>query len=278
MLEASRDSRMVSKEKAVEKLQAQINSIKSLRSLKRGSSEFKKWIRDTQVAIEHIFGNKSRHITDFNNIRYSLGVLSSSTPDSRFQEAYISGLNNAEAILISMCEEINEYWNEDKEVSETNLKDLAESPAPANNKVFVIHGHDSGTKETVARFLSKIGLEPIILHEQASQGKTIIEKFEQYADVSYAVALLTPDDVGNAIRESENTKPRARQNVIFEFGYFIGKLGRKHVAGLIKGDVEVPSDYSGVVYLSMDDNGAWKFLLIKELKAVGFNVDANKAV
>ncbi len=117
---------------------------------------------------------------------------------------------------------------------------------PRSRKVFIIHGHDNGTKEEVARFLSKISLEPVILHEQPDRGRTIIEKFEDYADVSFAVALLTPDDIGAAKREPDTMRDRARQNVIFEFGYFIGKLSRAGACALVKDGVEIPSDYSGV--------------------------------
>jgi len=142
-------------------------------------------------------------------------------------------------------------------------------------KIFIIHGHDNGTKETVARFITKLGLKPIILHELPNEGRTIIEKFENSADVSYAIALLTPDDVGNEKINPKNAKPRARQNVIFEFGYFIGKLGRKNVCAITKDEVEIPSDYTGVLYIPLDSLGAWKTKLIKEFKAVGIDIDAN---
>lgn len=116
------------------------------------------------------------------------------------------------------------------------------------------------------------------MHEQANLGRTIIEKFEDHAQVGFAVALLTPDDVGSLKGEGTNPNPRARQNVIFEFGYFIGKLGRKRVCALVKGAVEKPSDYDGVLYIPLDDSDGWKMRLIKELKSVGFEVDANKAI
>lgn len=89
-----------------------------------------------------------------------------------------------------------------------------------SEKVFLVHGHDNELKETVARFLEKIGLIPIILHEQASKGQTIIEKFEEHSNVSYAIVLMTPDDVGNLKSNKGKLNQRARQNVIFELGYF----------------------------------------------------------
>lgn len=271
---------MFSKEKTSEKIGTLIKRIDELKNIKRGSVQFKKWIRDTQVALEHIFGKESRHITDFNQIRYSLRVVSNSTPEYEFQQRYVEGLENAKQVLVSMIEEIQEYWEEKSGRDETVQDKLHDKTSHqlASNRVFIVHGHDGGTKETIARFISQLELEPIILHEQPSQGRTVIEKFEDYSDVGYAIALITPDDIGSSIKEPENTRQRARQNVIFEFGYFLGKLGRHKVAGLVKGDIEVPSDYSGVLYIPIDEAGAWRFLLIKELKSAGYDIDANKAI
>jgi predicted nucleotide-binding protein len=161
----------------------------------------------------------------------------------------------------------------------TRLKKARGPLGPVSgSKVFLVHGHDESAKEGTARFLEKLNLEPIILHEQPNEGQTIIEKVEKYGGVAFAVVLLTPDDVGAARDKQDNLRPRARQNVILELGYFLGRLGRKHVAALLKGDVEKPSDYDGVVYIPMDAGGAWKLQLAKELKATGLNVDLNDAV
>jgi predicted nucleotide-binding protein len=137
-------------------------------------------------------------------------------------------------------------------------------------KVFIVHGHDEGSREAVARFLEKLDFEPIILHERANKGRTIIAKFQQEAaDVGYAVILMTPDDHGG--KAGQEGKPRARQNVVFELGFFIGALGPEKVAALVKGDVERPSDFDGVVYISIDDSG-WRLKLAKELEAAGFTI------
>ncbi len=125
----------------------------------------------------------------------------------------------------------------------------------------------------MARFLSSLDFEPIILHEQASGSRTVIEGIEAHSDVGFAVVLLTPDDVGGTAGGA--TKPRARQNVILELGYFIGKLERSRVAVFKQGDVEIPSDFGGVVYIPLDGAGAWKSALGKELKEAGFDVDWN---
>jgi predicted nucleotide-binding protein len=140
----------------------------------------------------------------------------------------------------------------------------------------VVHGHDDGAREAVARFLQRLGFEPVILHERANQGRTIIEKFEAHGDVGFAVVLLTPDDFG-ALRDGEQ-KPRARQNVILELGYFIGRLTRARVCALKKGDVELPSDILGVVWEEFDERGAWQMKLANELRAAKYEIDLNKII
>ena len=156
-----------------------------------------------------------------------------------------------------------------------NLK-KAEIKSENSKKVFIVHGHDNELKESVARFLEKIGLEPIILHEQVNGGKTIIEKFEKNSDVKFAIVLMTPDDFGNSKMSIKQLNPRARQNVVLELGYFLGKLGRQKVCALIKGDIERPSDYDGVIYIAVDDKDGWKLLLAKELKQAKLKFDGNK--
>ena len=148
--------------------------------------------------------------------------------------------------------------------------------AGAGKRVFIVHGHDEEAKQSVARCLEKLDLEALILHEHPNEGRTIIEKFENYADVRFAVVLLTPDDVGAARNEPDNLRPRARQNVILELGFFLGRLKRHQVCALHKGDVEIPSDFAGVLWVPMDPGGAWRFTLARELKAAGLEVDLNR--
>ncbi len=142
-----------------------------------------------------------------------------------------------------------------------------------SNKVFIVHGHDEHAKEAVARVIMKLGLEPIILHEQASRSMTIIEKLEAHSEVGFAVVLLTPDDVGRGNSEPD-LQPRARQNVLFELGYFVGMLGRPNTCALYKG-ITIPSDLHGLIYHPMDAGDGWKQQLAKELKAAGFSIDMN---
>lgn len=154
-----------------------------------------------------------------------------------------------------------------------------EQRVPTGRRVFLVHGHDDGLLHEVARYLEKLQIEPVILREQPSSGRTIIEKFVDYADVSYAVILLTPDDrggVSNAPLEKQH--PRARQNVILELGYFLGKLSRSRVTALHLGDVEIPSDYSGIAFVTVDDRGAWRLELAREIRASGLSIDMNLAL
>jgi len=146
-----------------------------------------------------------------------------------------------------------------------------------NNKVFIVHGHDESALAQVARLIEQLGLQAIILHEQANRGKTIIEKIEANSDVGFAVVLLTPDDLGKA-QSANDLLPRARQNVILELGYFMGKIGRERVCALKSDNLEIPSDYIGVVWTDLDQKGAWKFLLAKELKEAGYEVNLAKLI
>lgn len=144
-----------------------------------------------------------------------------------------------------------------------------------SNKVFIVHGHDEAALYGLARFLEKLGLVSIILKEEPDRGRTIIEKFEQSAEVGFAVILLTPDDVGASVK-ADKSLARARQNVIFELGFFTGKLGRGRVCLLRKGDVEIPSDLFGVIYTEMDSADGWKARLVREMKEAGLDFDASR--
>lgn len=141
------------------------------------------------------------------------------------------------------------------------------------NKIFIVHGRDE-SENKVARFIAKLGFEAIILQEQPSGGSTIIEKLEEHTNVGYAIVLYTPCDEGSLV--GQELKPRARQNVVFEHGYLIGKLGRGKVCALVQDDVEIPNDINGVVYIRLDTHGAWKVNVAKELKAAGYDFDASK--
>ena len=150
-------------------------------------------------------------------------------------------------------------------------------------RVFIVHGRDDAARLEVVDFLKTVRLHPVVLRDQPGGGRTIIEKFEEYSNVSYAVVLLTPDDIGGlrTRRSSKEQRSRARQNVILELGFFLGALGRKRVAVLSrkgKDEIEIPSDYNGVQYLFMDPLGNWRVELAKELEHAKIQVDLKKIV
>ena len=145
--------------------------------------------------------------------------------------------------------------------------------------IFVVHGHDEAAKHAVARFIEKLGLRAIVLHEQADGGRTIIEKLEEESsEVGFAVVLLTPDDIGAPGDQPHSIKSRARQNVVFELGFFVGRLDRNRVCVLHKGDVDIPTDYQGVIYVPMDEGGAWQIPLAKEMSNAGIDLNLNRLV
>jgi predicted nucleotide-binding protein len=191
-------------------------------------------------------------------------------------EVWNSGKKELRNIVVTMIEEIQLFGGEDNQVFEDKKVEVLK---PIDNrKIFVVHGHDDLMKQTVARTIEKIDFEAIILHEQENRGRSIIEKFTDHSDVGFAVVLLSPDDVGSKMGGSHTLSSRARQNVVFEMGYFIGKLGRERVVVLhpSTSDFEMPSDYSGVIYIDYDEKGTWRFELAKELKACGYDIDLNK--
>jgi predicted nucleotide-binding protein len=164
-------------------------------------------------------------------------------------------------------------------VSASAPEQLQTGSISRSKKVFVVHGHDDAAKTNLEVFLHEVGLEPVVLHRQADQGLTVIEKFEKHSEVGYAFILLTPDEAaylaGDAQKPESERKIewRARPNVIFEFGYFIGKLGRSRVCCLYTGNVSLPSDVNGMIYKryekSIEEVG---YSIIKDLKAAGYGV------
>lgn len=272
------------KSKAIERLKRALDAIPELKQLSYESTKFENWQRNTRLTLANTFEDNSIYIQEFNEINYipkkrqgeSDHVFYPSLMDpSVHKRAYVRGLESAESLLKSILEAIEMDWTDN---NQAQIPSSAQgNDRPSSNKVFVIHGRDEGTRELVARFLEKLGLKPVILQEQPSEGRTIIEKFEYHADARFAVALLTPDDAGTLQDGKNDLKPRARQNVIFELGFFIGKLGREGVCALTKGDVEIPSDYAGVVYIPLDESAGWKQKLFQELDAAGFQLDAKRA-
>lgn len=242
----------------VEEIKRLWTALETIPELKRRSGtifwiwKVKWWRRNTWTVISKMFGRNSRQIKKFEEVTRLEWKFS----EFARYEAHLNCLESATPVLESMIEELIRYGGR-----------------LSRKEVFVIHGRDNETKTAVSNFLRELGLKPVILDEQLNQGQTVIEKLEQSAQVGFAVALFTPDDIGS-LQSKENTlTPRARQNVIFELGYFIRRLGRKRVCALTKGRVEIPSDYAGVVYIPLDDSEGWKQRLLEELKSAGLEVN-----
>ena len=152
-------------------------------------------------------------------------------------------------------------------------------PITNQQKVFIVHGHDHSSRDTVEDLVDNWGLIPIVLDKEPNKGRTIIEKFEDLADeTSFAIVLLTPDDVGGpaSVQQTGDLQRRARQNVILELGYFLKRLGRPKVCILYKEGVELPSDIHGLLYIPMDDAGEWKEKVIKEMVEAQILANTNK--
>jgi predicted nucleotide-binding protein len=233
-----------------------------------------------KTAMEKIFGEDTadfRRFSDACNLQWEAGYAIGDYPAlSDYQDGIRERISHSIAILREAINFLKEEIADQEQAGPAVVSTAAAAPVSHGRKVFVVHGHDEGAREAVARFLKDIGFEPIILHEQANQGRTVIEKVEDHGDVGFAVVLLTQDDIG-CVKDGTPV-PRARQNVVLELGYFVGRLGRKHVCALKRGDLEIPSDFGGVVYETFDTSGGWKQALGKELKAAGYEIDWNKVM
>jgi predicted nucleotide-binding protein len=224
-------------------------------------SEFQAWRTKAERILIKIYGDKSYEVKNFKNRPFSLTAYLSGTDHSAFVKKCAEDLTTTKTIF-------QEYLKEFLE--DANVEKLSDTPEYSN--VFIVHGHDGELKNEVALLLKKQNINGIILSEQANQGRTIIEKFEDNSDrCSAAIILMTADDEGKSKKEID-TKPRARQNVIFEAGYFMGKLGRANVIIIVDAGVEIPSDLQGVV---CTDSGDWKLQVLGDLKQIGYTVDAN---
>lgn len=196
-----------------------------------------------------------------------------------FFSYYESWFNNTRLVIGNKYPVISK-WCDDYEEEIKNsqyMKEIDNSISyNSNDKIFIVHGRNNLMADSIARFIENIGLKPIILHEQPDMGQTIIEKINKNTDVGYAIILYTPCDLGKLNDENNEYKPRARQNVIFEHGYLIAKLGIKRTCPLVSDrSIELPSDISGVIYTEITDGTSWKYKLAKEMKAVGYNIDMN---
>ena len=253
-------------------LRRQIEKVKELLSQDLNDwSSHTAWNNTTRDYLVKIFGSKSPNINAVIHASSSVSIhMGMSDYESK---KYRKSLIENQIMMLESC--IEQLETEIELSKSTTGRIEAQEETTIGNDIFIVHGRNHGIKETVARFIHKLELNPIILHEQPNLGRTLIEKFTDYSNVGFAIVILTGDDLGKAIDESD-LQNRARQNVIFELGYFIGKLGRAKVCALYEEGVELPSDYEGIVYIPLDSAEKWRFELVKELKASGYGIDANK--
>lgn len=233
---------------------------------KVSNDDVESWVIVTKNVLARAFGENHSNIAD---VIYAgnPGISFSDMPDEFYEQQEKDRLQTKVKRLEATAK-----------VLELQLPSLPTTPitAPVTGRgVFLVHGRDRRRHE-VETVLRKLGLDVVVLADQPSAGMTIIEKLEAHADCAFAVVLLTGDDVGKLNDPAHpDLRPRARQNVILELGYFIGKLGRKNVCTLYQAGVELPSDYVGVGFVLLDEHEGWKQKLAKELKAAGFKIDMN---
>ena len=228
-----------------------------------GDSKFQAWHMQVSRFLANNFGKESIEYENFQKTRFRPSVWAGN--EDALVRACFDGLCTTRNVLTTYLDD----FSDENAPAENSQGTIAK---PNLSKVFIVHGHDGELKEAVARLIEKQELKPIILAEKTNEGKTIIEKIEQHSDVGAAICLFTPDDEGKE-KSEEQLKDRARQNVVFEAGYFMGKLGRERIIIISEDGVELPSDMSGIVYTSKHD---WKVDILKELKTMGFSIDFNK--
>jgi predicted nucleotide-binding protein len=259
-------------EKGIELLQRQIEAGTSLISGYLSSAAYQSWVSTTVSYLEKSFGFPSSKIDEFKS-HGEYGSFPINATEAWWSKKRTNKVQGKLTLLAGYIDVLR---------TEIELKQPvgARSTSLTNaesRKVFVVHGHDTALQQAVARFLEKLDLEAVILDEQANQGRTVIQKFSDHSNVRFAIVLLTGDDVGGKKgTPPEELSPRARQNVILEFGYFLGKLGASAVCALYEPGVELPSDVSGMLYVPVEQGPGWKLKVGLELKAAGMDVDMNR--
>ena len=267
---------VVPREEAREKIQARIDKGQQLRELPIRSeaeledarAEYSNWSSYNSTLLSRLFDSSSiaRLYSFFAGTAVSMNPVLA-TEIGRYRKDVTDKINRLKGIL-------GELELIPEQISNSTAISSQEQTVANGNGVFIVHGHDTEAKDGVARFVENLGLEATILDEKPGGGRTIIEKFEDHAsNAGFAIVLLTPDDVGAAKDKRDELKPRARQNVIFEMGYFVKGLGRGRVCAMSTEEVELPSDLAGVEYIHLDSNGGWKWKLVSEIKAAGLPVE-----
>lgn len=218
---------------------------------------FKAWRSSCTIFLANNYGKDSIELSEFKRLHFSPLVYANELTTAELVQYCRRDLKAAIILFRQLLDNF-----EEKNMNKEN-----------NDTVFIVHGHDGELKYKVKNLLTKLDLNPIILHEQINKSDTIIEKLEKYGKTANAaIVLFTPDDVGQA-KDDEEKKARARQNVVFEAGFFIGLLGREKVILVVSDkSIELPGDLNGVVYTN-DSSG---LEIARELNDMGLDIDLNK--
>jgi predicted nucleotide-binding protein len=242
-------------------------TIRDRSDLAAAEAESQSWHDYIRTLLERSFSSRAE-VDRYAYVPIRMGVPRSLEQKIEIFRDDVSGLIRQ---LASLKAQLDLY-----ETGESEEEAARRAPA-RDGSIFVVHGHDGEAREAVARFLESLGTRPVILHEEANRGQTVIEKFELHGGAAaFAVVLLTGDDEGR--ERGGELQLRGRQNVVFELGFFIGTLGRERTAILYEPGVELPSDLRGYLYIELDAPGAWRSRLARELKEAGISVDMNKAI
>jgi predicted nucleotide-binding protein len=239
--------------------------------------KFELWNDYNNELLKSSFNNAANEYRNtYNNSGQMIGVsdvirgVNTNHPQHRFKtlkERVEVKINALESLLAKV-----NLIHSEVETSRPDIE-LQQAAITLNDTVFIIHGHDDAMKKAVQLFLTRANLKDIVLHEQPDKNRTVIEKLiEEGNSAAYVIALLSPDDI------QKDGTVRARQNVVLEIGYFIGKLGREKVRILRKGEVVIPSDLQGILYENYDEEGAWRIKLLKEMQAVGLPIDLTTVI
>ncbi len=237
----------------------------------RHSQEFSDWLQDALLTLRQVDPEFER---SFNQIPFSPTVVNPLMTNEVWEAAFRSGITQAIRLIdVALSELKSTQIRQEREAPKNDGPEKTRS----KRGVFIGHGRELTCLQAVENFVIKIGFDPVVLKDQGSGGLVLLDKLEASANVDFAIILLTPDDLGRLKDETE-LNPRARQNVIFEFGYLIAKLGRHRVCTVMKDMVEMPSNVLGLVHIPYDPEGIWRFKILKEMTTGGLKVDANNAL
>lgn len=272
---------------ALDELKRLIDEIDNVRKKPRLSPKFKSWQNEASELLEKLFGRNSKQVKEFDRIPYSLASFSNQTPDSKFDEAFQQGLKTAAIALSSAVKEIQTNGVDGKAkqadkpsspppapqqrsaIVEDKTKTETEAPqrtVGSSKNVLLFAAAGNEIKRDVMDFLSRIGMVPVVISCKTTEHDRLLVEIDKNADAGYALMLLDQGEIKN---DMDNA---------YGLGLLVGSMGRDRVCALLSDKTTGIDTFSGVTYVPVDTAGAWKFMMIKNLKIAGFDVDANLAL